>query len=185
MRAADVEILIIPGFQGSAPEHWQHRWADKIGTARFVDLPAIDAPQREAWVAAVVSATERARRPVVLVPHSLGVHAVVHAAPRLDPAKVRGAFLVAPPSETAILSIDAIDMAFAPAPRGPLPFPSVLVASTNDPLCPILEAEEWAYAWGSSFSNAGDSGHLNTESGHGPWPEGLMRFAGFLSQLSA
>jgi uncharacterized protein len=183
MRAADTDILIIPGYQGSGPEHWQTRWAEKIGTGRLLALPDPETPRRDAWVEAILTAIGKARRPVVLVAHSLGVHAVVQAAPRIDPSKVRGAFLVSPPSETAILAIEAIDMKFAPAPRDPLPFPSVLIASSNDPYCPILDAEEWAYAWGSAFTNAGDSGHINTESGYGPWPEGLMRFAGFMAKL--
>jgi uncharacterized protein len=183
MRAADLEILIIPGYQGSPEEHWQRRWAEKIATARLIDMPDQAHPKLGPWCDAIVAAVEKARHPVILVPHSLGVHAVIHAAPRLVGGKVKGAFLVAPPSETAMLDVEAIDMRFSPAPRDPLPFPSVLIASGNDPYCPILDAEEWAYAWGSAFSNAGDCGHLNVESGHGPWPEGLMRFAGFLSKL--
>ena len=39
------------------------------------------------------------------------------------------------------------------------------------------EARELAEAWGAEFVDAGDSGHLNSESGHGPWPDGLLRFA--------
>jgi uncharacterized protein len=183
MRSADADILIVPGFQGAGPEHWQTRWAEKITTAQLVKLPSPDRPNRDQWVNAILAAVEHCKRPVVLVPHSLGVHAVVQAAPRLDPAKVKGAFMVCPPSETAILALEDIDMKFAPAPRDPLPFPSVLIASSNDSLCPILDAEEWAYAWGSAFTNAGDSGHINTDSGHGPWPEGLMRFAGFMAKL--
>jgi hypothetical protein len=185
MRVADADILLIPGYMGSPEQHWQRRWAEKIGTARFVDLPDPARPSLPAWVGAIRAAVLAATRPVVLVPHSLGVHAVVRAAPHLDGARVRGAFMVAPPSETTMLANEAIDMAFSPAPRDPLPFPSVVVASTTDPRCPILDAEEWAYAWGSAFSNAGDSGHLDVDSGHGPWPEGLMRFAGFMAKLAA
>jgi uncharacterized protein len=121
-------------------------------------------------------------RPVILMAHSLGVLAVVHAAPHL-PKSVKGAFLVAPLSETAVLDIADIDIKFAHVPRDPLPFPSVLIASNSDLLCPILEAEEWAYAWGSAFTDAGDAGHLDMDSGHGPWPEGLMRFASFLGKI--
>jgi uncharacterized protein len=185
MRSADTDILVLPGYLGSPPEHWQQRWVDKIGTATLVDLPDPASPQRDRWVEAIVAAANAATRPVVLVAHSLAVFAVAHAAPKLAKTNVKGAFLVAPAGETAILAIDAIDMHFVPPPRDPFPFPSVLIASSNDPYCPILEAEEWAYAWGSSFSNAGDCGHINVDSGYGPWPEGLMRFAGFLSRLKA
>jgi uncharacterized protein len=31
--------------------------------------------------------------------------------------------------------------------------------------------------------DAGFSGYINSESGHGPWPEGLMHFAAFLKML--
>jgi predicted alpha/beta hydrolase family esterase len=31
--------------------------------------------------------------------------------------------------------------------------------------------------------DAGEAGHINADSGHGPWPEGTMVFAKFLSQL--
>ena len=73
--------------------------------------------------------------------------------------------------------------AFGPVPRGPLPFPSLLVASRDDPYCAYERAEDFGYAWGAATLDAGTAGHLNTDSGYGPWPEGLMRFAGFIKQL--
>ena len=54
----------------------------------------------------------------------------------------------------------------------------------RDPHCAYEKAEDISYAWGAAIVDAGDAGHLNTESGHGPWPEGLMRFAGFLKHLT-
>ena len=33
------------------------------------------------------------------------------------------------------------------------------------------------------IGDAGEAGHLNEESGHGPWPEGTMVFAKFISEL--
>jgi uncharacterized protein len=72
---------------------------------------------------------------------------------------------------------------FAPIPRDPLPFPSLVVASRTDPYCSYERAEDFAYAWGAAIVDAGEAGHINTEAGFGPWPEGLMRFAGFLKLL--
>ncbi len=181
MRIAETDILIIPGYTSSGPEHWQTRWEQKIATARRVEQRDWLRPHFSEWQDKVVAEVQAATRPVVLVAHSLGAITVVHAAKRLK--KVKGAFLVAPPGETYMVEHEDIDLKFADVPRDPLPFPSVLVASRNVPFCPQLEAEEWAYAWGSAFSDAGESGHINTDSGHGPWPEGLMRFAGFLSKL--
>jgi len=126
---------------------------------------------------------KRAEKPVVLVGHSLGVLAIAHAAPLLPGGKVQGAFLVSLPDVERPDFAPAIDRAFAPIPREPFSFPSVLIASRTDPYCDYAKAEDIAYAWGSAIVDAGDAGHLNTESGHGPWPEGLMRFAGFLKRL--
>lgn len=182
MRASEVDILIVPGLGDSGPDHWQSRWQAKLSTARRVERVDWERPMREAWAARIVTAANEATRPVVLVAHSLGVLAVVHAAPRLS-AAVAGAFLVAPPDETSLATLPQIDPAFAPIPRDPLPFPAVLIASSNDPLCSRVVATELSQTWGAAFTAAGDAGHINADSGYGPWPEGLMRFAGFLKQL--
>jgi predicted alpha/beta hydrolase family esterase len=59
----------------------------------------------------------------------------------------------------------------------------VVIASRNDPYGSFEVAEDAAAAWGSLFIDAGEVGHINAESGHGPWPEGSLTFAKFLSQL--
>lgn len=182
-RTSDVDILMVPGLNNSGPEHWQSRWAERLSTGRLIRQANWDRPEKTAWVDEIVKAVAAARQPVILIGHSLGVATIVHAAPLLPPGDVIGAFLVAPVGDTAIESEDAIDRHFMPVPRVRLPFPSVLVASHDDPYCPFLTAEEYAAAWGSEFVDGGHSGHLNTASGHGPWPEGLMRFAGFLAKL--
>ena len=62
---------------------------------------------------------------------------------------------------------------FAPVPYQRLPFPSIVVASSNDPYCPVRLAGAYARAWGSEFLRLNDAGHINVESGHGEWPLGL------------
>ncbi|SOC40133.1 hypothetical protein SAMN05892877_10719 [Rhizobium subbaraonis] len=182
MKASDADILIIPGYTNSGPEHWQSRWQAKLSTARRVEQAEWAKPVREDWVARVVEEVEAATKPVVLVAHSLGVATAIHAVPHLG-SKVAGAFLVAPP-DVANPSIRPKHlMTFGPYPRDPLPFPSLLVASRNDPFGSYEHADDIANAWGSFIIDAGDSGHLNAESGHGPWPEGGMVFAQFLSRL--
>lgn len=183
MRSSDADILIVPGLGNSGAEHWQTRWQTNLSTARRVEQDEWDAPQRDAWVASIVAAVDAAARPVVIVAHSLGCVAVAHAAADFPPGRVRGALLVTPPSARSIRTIAAIDQAFVPLPIDPLPFPSLLVASQTDPHASAAEAEEIAGLWGAHLLDAGDAGHINAESGHGPWPEGLMRFAAFLSRL--
>jgi predicted alpha/beta hydrolase family esterase len=181
LRISDFEILIIPGLGGSGPGHWQSRWEAKLSTARRVEQDNWLNPRLEDWTARIIAEVEAAQRPVLLVAHSLGVTAVVHAAPRLPKDVVRGAFLVAPPADSVLL--EAAGPGFTPLPHAPLPFPSVLVASRTDPYAPYEESEEISYAWGSRLLDAGEAGHINNDSGHGPWPEGLMSLAGFLKQL--
>lgn len=81
------------------------------------------------------------------------------------------------------MAIPGIGPTLAPYPTDPLPFPSVLIASRNDPHCGYDSAGEYALSWGSTLVDAGEVGHLNTESGHGPWPEGAMRLGLFLRHL--
>ena len=183
MKTSDCDILIVPGHENSGVDHWQSRWERQLSTAHRIEQDSWDAPFKDAWVERIVRDVKRAKRPVVLVGHSLGVVAIAHAAPLLPRDRVQGAFLVGLPDVERPGFVPTIDPAFAPIPHDPLPFPSVLVASRTDPHCEFAKAEDIAYAWGSAVVDAGDAGHLNTESGHGPWPEGLMRFAGFLKRL--
>lgn len=184
MKASEADILIIPGYTNSGPGHWQSRWQEKLSTARRVEQAEWSKPVREDWVARVAEEVNAATRPVVLVAHSLGIPAAIHAIP-LFRTRVVGAFFVAPPE----LDNPAIRpkhlMTFGPYPRDPLPFPALTVASRNDSFGSYEHAGDITSAWGSSLVDAGESGHINTESGHGPWPEGTMVFAQFLSQLKA
>ena len=184
MRSRDATILIIPGLNDSGPGHWQSRWQAKLPKARRVEQVSWERPERAAWVAAVRDALRRdADGPVVAIAHSLGVIALVAAVTEPDAPAIAGAFLVTPPGEAAVSAIPEIDDAFTPFPTAPLPCPSVLVASHSDPFGTYAEAEERALDWGCRLVDAGEAGHINDDSGHGPWPEGLMTFAGFLSKL--
>ncbi|MGV1782096.1 RBBP9/YdeN family alpha/beta hydrolase [Agrobacterium vitis] len=184
MKASQAEILIVPGYTNSGPDHWQSRWEGKLSTARRVEQAEWAKPVREDWVERLVEEVNRAEKPVVLVGHSLGVPTIVHAVPHFQ-RKVAGAFLVAPPDVANAEIRPRHLMTFGPYPRVPLPFPTLMVASRNDPFGTYDHAEDIAKAWGALLVDAGEAGHLNAESGHGPWPEGTMVFAQFLSKLSA
>lgn len=191
MRTSDVDILMVPGWNGSGPDHWQSRWERNLKTARRVEQEDWDRPDKDKWVGNIIRAVAASARPAVLVAHSLGVHAVAHAAEKLPEGAVTGAFLVAAPDienpegfPTDIREAWAADGAgFRPLPRQKLGFPSVLLASADDPFCRIERARELAAAWGSGLIEIGPAGHINAASGHGPWPDGALRFGGFLKQL--
>lgn len=179
MKARNATILFLPDRGETGRDHWLSRWQAKLTTGRIVDLDCAE-PNAEAWQAALESAVNNAEGPVVLVGHGLGAGAAALAAPNLAD-RVKGAFLVAPPA----LAEDAADdpTMFGPYRRDPLPFPSIVVASRTDPLCPYDTIEDLAGAWGSLLIDGGDIGRINEESGHGPWPEGSLTFARFISRL--
>ncbi len=184
MKVREADIIFVPGYTNSGPDHWQTRWEAKLSTARRVEQAEWSKPVREDWTARVAEAVNEAERPVVLVAHSLGVPTVVQSIPRFS-KPVAGGFFVAPP-DVANPSIRPKHlMTFGPYPREPLPFPSIVIASRNDPYSSIEVAEDIAGAWGSLFIDAGEVGHINAESGHGPWPEGSLTFAKFMTGLKA
>ncbi len=184
------------GWSSSGADHWQTRWEKNLKTARRVEQEDWIRPDKDAWVARIVEAAAQSVRPVVLVAHSLGTIAVAHAGAKLArlPAPPVGAFLVAPADVdnagqwpvTAGETFGAgQERGFAPVPRAILPFPSVVVASANDPYCSLERARELAGSWGSAVIESGEVGHINVASGHGPWPDGLLAFGIFLQRLSA
>jgi predicted alpha/beta hydrolase family esterase len=161
-------VLIVPGWRDSGPGHWQSLWAERLPNVRRVVQDDWITPRRAAWVDSLERAVLSAPGPVVLVAHSLGCIAVTHMGPDAA-ARVCGALLVAPadPERRAVLSD------FAPVPHSPLPYRNIVVASSNDPYCPIRLAGAYARAWGSEFVRLQNAGHINVESGHGDWALGL------------
>ncbi len=169
-------ILILPGLNDSGPAHWQSRWEQRLPDARRVPERDWARPDRAEWVAALDDAVARAGSQVVLVAHSLGCLQVAHWSAAGAPsagAFVRGALLVAPPDPEAP-DFPAFVTGFAPLPAARLPFPSILVASTNDPYGTWAFAARCAAAWGSRLVNAGAQGHINADSGLGDWDAGLL-----------
>jgi predicted alpha/beta hydrolase family esterase len=163
-------VLIVPGWQNSGPDHWQTLWERAHPAYLRVEQRDWERPVCTEWVDALDFTLAMVPEQPLLVAHSLGCIAVAHWAARFA-RPVRGALLVAPPDvERADMS--AAIAGFAPIPRAPLPFPSILVASTTDPYCTIERAGQFAAAWGSRFVNLGACGHINTEAGFGPWPQG-------------
>jgi hypothetical protein len=183
MKLSEADILIAPGLGNSPAEHWQRRWGGRMSNARFIEQDEWNAPVVADWTARIHQEILLATRPVVLIGHSLSVAAIVITAARLVDTKVRGAFLVSPPDFEGE-NIPPEALAFAP-PSDPLPFPSMVVASTTDPLVTVSRARDFAADWGADFQLAGDAGHINVASGHGPWPEGLLMLGELMKRLKA
>jgi uncharacterized protein len=184
MKSNETSILVVAGHMGPGPDHWQRRLVSKLSTAQLVEQEDWVHGSLPVAVETLAAAVAAAEKPVVFVAHSVGCILVAHAVQAMAaPEKVRGAYLVVPPNEAALRAFSGIDPQFANVPQGPLPFPSLLVATSNDPYSTLEDSASLALAWGSQLVEAGEAGHIDHTSGHGPWPEGMMRFAGFLSKL--
>jgi predicted alpha/beta hydrolase family esterase len=165
--------LTIPGVTNSGPQHWQTLWEKRFPEKfRRIQQDNWDTPVCSDWIARIdkdvkVTGAEN----VILLAHSLGCTALAHWAKECG-TSIKGAFLVGPSDcEAETYTFDT--KGFAPIPLDRLPFPSLVVASTNDKWVSLDRAQFFADAWDSELVNVGDQGHINADSGHGEWPEGL------------
>ena len=90
------QVLLLPGWQNSGPDHWQSRWEARYGYTRVQQHDWMR-PLRGDWMAQLEEAVLSQSQPCVLVAHSLGCLLVASwAAHSRNSAKVSGALLVAP-----------------------------------------------------------------------------------------
>lgn len=175
-----VTIITVPGLDGSGPDHWQSRWDFRLRKCHRVQMGDWAFPVRARWIGRLHRELRSARTPVLLAAHSLGCLAVAWWAKEhwslVFQDVVAGALLVAPPDVERENASERI-RPFAPIPREPLPFRSLLVASRNDPYASFETSRRIAQMWGSDFADAGESGHINADSGLREWPEGLRLLA--------
>lgn len=163
-------ILIVPGIGNSGPGHWQSLWQQQDVALIRAPLAEWDHPVCADWVR-TIELTVRAMGPsVVIVAHSLGCLAVAHWAAGSD-TRIGGAMLVCVPDpDGPNFPLEA--SGFAPLPRSAFDFPSLIVASEDDPYASDSHTREHARAWGSKLVSVGRKGHINASSGVGNWPEG-------------
>ncbi len=164
-------VLILPGWHNSGPEHWQSRWEAAHGYTR-VQQHDWARPLRGDWQIQLEEAVLACDEPAVLVAHSLGCILVAAWAEHTqNPGRVRGALLVAP-GDVARDETRAVLPSWWPIARARLPFPAILVASRNDPRCSFELASELARDWGAELVDAGHAGHINADSKLGDWQQG-------------
>jgi predicted alpha/beta hydrolase family esterase len=184
-------VVIVPGLRGEVAEHWQTLLAGALaaaGRATRTVPPLTQNPlSLEARVAALEAVMSAVSGPAVLIAHSAGCIITVNWAQRHQASQVRGALLATPPDLDKPMhephpSPEAIqEGGWLPVPRTPLPFPSIVAASSDDPLASLDAVVELASGWGSRLVEIGAVGHLNPASGYGPWP----RAEEFLRELDA
>jgi predicted alpha/beta hydrolase family esterase len=165
---------LLPGWQGSGPDHWQSRWERLHGDLR-VEQDDWLWPRRGDWMARLdetLADLPADAAPAVLVAHSLGCHLVAAwAAHSRRTEKVAGALLVAPP-DLSRADVPPHLRHWTAVVRHRLPFSATVVLSRDDPFGAVDAGVALAADWGAAVVDAGARGHLNTASGLGDWPAG-------------
>ena len=168
-------VLIVPGLRDHVEQHWQTLLAKDL--PHCVTVPPLEQEKLscQARLDAIDRALESVYGPVIIVAHSAGCMMVAHWALRRA-RPILGAVLAAPadvetPMPAGYPAKEVLDAhGWTPIPRQRLPFPSILAASSNDPLTRLERARGFARDWGSRLVELGPVGHLNPASGHGAWP---------------
>lgn len=165
--------FIIPGLGNSGPQHWQTYFETTGHNFQRIQQQEWDAPVCSDWITTIqetISMYDPAS--VILIGHSLGCATIAHWAAAYG-VKIKGAMLVGPSDiESPVYTFPA--KGFTPIPLQRIHFPTLVVASSDDPWVSMERAIFFAGCWGSELANIGDAGHINAASGYGDWPEGLQ-----------
>lgn len=173
-------VLMIPGLNGSGPGHWQTLWEEKYGYDRVEQMNWVN-PDLDEWVNTLNASVTASPERTVLVAHSLGCLTVANWAKAFpeNTDRIQCALLVTPPDvELSPYIPDALKRF---ALHEFIAFPTMLVGSENDHYRTLDSARKLAVSWGSLFVNAGALGHINLDSGLGPWPQGETFLADLIS----
>lgn len=177
-----VTVLFVPGLRDHVEDHWQTHAARALPGSVTVAPLTTDRLSLSARVAAVDAALNAIEGEVVIAAHSAGCLMV--AAWAAHPTRqIKGALLATPadvenPLPPGYPTFDELSAnGWVPIPRQPLPFPTIVAASRNDPLAGFDKVAELATAWGAELFDAGEVGHLNPPAGFGLWPEAAALIA--------
>ncbi|MDJ1470869.1 RBBP9/YdeN family alpha/beta hydrolase [Xanthocytophaga flava] len=165
-------ILIIPGLGNSGGQHWQTLWEKQFSDFKRIEQKDWDTPVCSDWIKVIDEVVmQYDLTNVILVGHSLACTTIASWAKQYN-RNIKGALLIAP-SDTEAPTYPAGTTGFTPMTLFHLPFPSIVVASTNDYYITLDRATQFADAWGSELIVIGEAGHINVAAGFGEWREGL------------
>ncbi len=175
-----MKVFTVPGLYNSGPQHWQTHWENEYGFIR-IEQKDWETPACDDWLQAIDAVVnQQPLNEVVLIGHSLACCTIVRWAEKYR-RLVKGVLLVAP-SDVEAPSYPRGTTGFSPMPKFKLPFPSIIIASTNDEYVTMERAKEFGGNWGSEFINAGDLGHINSTSDLGTWNFGYSILKGLLAK---
>lgn len=164
--------LMLADIGGGSPRHWQSHWLRQRENCVKVDLGCWNDPRRNAWLGRIDGAVQSVSGPSIVVAHGLGALAFAVWVSLIGEAAGRhitGALLVAPPDPESPGADERVRR-FGPLPTSMFPFPSILVASENDPQASLDRSRVMACEWVCDFVSIGPRGHGGA--GLGRWREG-------------
>ena len=184
-------FLILHGWGGNKPAHWQEQLAEKLTAAgREVSAPKMPepmAPNPDAWMAALHTALQAipADATLTVLAHSLGsINWMHHAAMSQSPGFARPGpvadrvLLVAPPY--VIREIPPLDAPPGAADFFPPPLSkeglaavareTILIASDTDDYATFDQSSAYAAGLGLEIQKLPGGGHISPYYGYGEWP---------------
>jgi len=165
-------IFILPGLGNSSPDHWQSIWQDQYPNFKRINQQHWLTPVCDDWINCIdARLANEDLSETILVAHSLACITIAFWAKKFN-KKIKGALLVAP-CDTKAKSYPVGTTGFTPKALKILPFPTIVVTSSNDYYVSLERATSFAKSWGSQLKNIGAAGHINVASGYGNWIEGL------------
>jgi predicted alpha/beta hydrolase family esterase len=170
-------FLILHGWQGSGPDHWQTWLAQRLAAAgedvTYPDLPDPGAPDAEEWAAAIHAELDGLTGEPTVVCHSLACLLWAREARTIAQRRpVRRLLLVAPPCPVS--PIEGVRGLY-PTPLDPDAVAASaqearVVGSDADPYCPAGPERSFARPLRLPIDVLPGAGHINADSGFGPWP---------------
>ncbi len=171
-------LIIIHGWGGNGPGHWQNWLSDDLAARGIpVDYPVLpdaDTPDLNVWLGTLRSVRMCHDQPPDIIAHSLGAIAVIHWLFRETGAQLfNRVLLVSPPSPR--------NAAPEVASFFPLPCDITNTIGSNCASIMLIGAKDDPFARPKDFGAIAQivgvephlfeaGGHLNVESGYGPWP---------------
>ena len=178
------KLLILAGLGDSGEKHWQSFWQHHFPNTSKVIQNNWEQPDLNDWITTLEKSVSKLDEPTVLVAHSLACSLVAHWSEKHQNPNIIGAFLVAPADVDSAQHTPESIRNFSPIPLQKLPFPSLVVASENDPYASIERKHFFAKNWGSEFRNVGPKGHINSDSNLALWEEGQELLLDFIKKIN-
>jgi hypothetical protein len=165
-------IYTVPGLNNSSSSHWQTQWENKNNSIKRIQQDNWSNPDRISWTKRLSDTIDPNKAAeTILIGHSVGCSTIVHWYMQSN-LTLKGALLVAP-SDVDQKDYPKYITGFSPMPLKLLPFPTIVVASSNDHVVSLDRARFFSQQWGSKFIQIENAGHIEEKSGFGPWEEGL------------